>query len=86
LAARNELGASLAAQGRIDEAIEQFKAAIAIDPNQPDVHFNLGAMLDQKGRSADAAEQFEIALRLNPVHSAARKALEDIARRGQPSR
>jgi len=86
LAARNELGASLAAQGRIDEAIEQFKAAIAIDPNQPDVHFNLGAMLDQKGRSADAAEQFRIALRLNPVHSAARKALEDIARRGQPSR
>jgi Tfp pilus assembly protein PilF len=61
-------------------------AAINIDPNQPDVHFNLGAMLDQKGRRSEAIEQFRVALRLNPGHAAARKALDDIVHRGQRSR
>jgi len=39
-------------------------------------------MLDQKGRTTEAVEQFRVALRLNPGRVAARKALDDVARRG----
>ncbi len=36
------LGAVLAKQGKLDEAEEQFKMAIALEPRQPDGHIELG--------------------------------------------
>jgi protein O-mannosyl-transferase len=75
VAARNELGAALAAQGRFADAAKQFREAIRIDPDQPDVHFNLGAMLQRQGRLDDAVVEYRTAIRLNPRHRAARDAL-----------
>jgi tetratricopeptide (TPR) repeat protein len=64
--AHNLLGAALVREGKIDEAIAQFRRAIAIEPNYAVAHHKLGAALAQKQEWAAAAAEQEEALRLAP--------------------
>ena len=66
--AHYNLGCVLAAQpaGRA-EAIDQFTAAIGLDPNYPEARYNLGLALQTiAGREAEAIAQYRAALRLRP--------------------
>jgi tetratricopeptide (TPR) repeat protein len=78
--ARNYLGLALARAGRIPEAIEQYRAALGIQPAYPGVLNNLGNALDRSGRTPEAIGCYEAALRLEPGFAAAHhnlaKALE----------
>ena len=47
--ARRELGISYYQQHRADEAIEQFKALQAIDPDDLAAHYNLAILYRRKG-------------------------------------
>ncbi len=53
-------------QGRFDEAIAQFRQALAIDPNAAEVHCNLGNVLVGQRRFSEAISHYQQALRINP--------------------
>jgi tetratricopeptide (TPR) repeat protein len=51
------------------DAAEEFRKAIAAQPDSITAHFNLGAALTQTGDWRGAVEQFKETLRLNPNHA-----------------
>lgn len=69
--AHNNLGASLAQQGRIDEAIAHYSEAIRIMPDFALSHDNLGILLGKQGRFDEAIAHFSRAVQLNPNYAEA---------------
>ena len=64
--AQNNLGAVLANQGSLSEAIDHFQAAIRLKPDYAEAFVNWGDTLAQTGRIPEAIERYETALRLDP--------------------
>lgn len=64
--ARNNYGAALRSRGRIDEALVQFREAVAIRPRNLEAQNNVGEALMQQGHPGDAMPYFLEALRLKP--------------------
>jgi len=62
----NDLGFALDQQGRIAEAINQFRLAIRLDPRYSDAHHNLGLLLLQTGQVAEAVTELQAAAQLTP--------------------
>ncbi len=60
------LGTAFAQQGRDDEAIAQFEAAIRLEPAFENPYPNLAELLHRRGRDAEAIPYFEIARRGRP--------------------
>jgi tetratricopeptide (TPR) repeat protein len=54
---------------RFADAAEEFRKAIAAEPESVPAHFNLGATLSQLGDLRGAVEQFEKTLLLDPAHA-----------------
>ncbi len=54
-------------ENRSDLAVPEFRAILAIDPNNVDAHGNLGAVLFFQGEYADAIPQLRAALKLRPT-------------------
>jgi serine/threonine-protein kinase len=67
-AAHNELGALLGEHGRAEEAEREFRAALRLQPDNPDAHYNLGHVLEGQGpgRAAEAEREYREALRTQP--------------------
>lgn len=63
-AAHNNLGAVLAAMGRIATAADCFKRAVVLEPGNAEARGNLAAALLELGRHREAAEQCRVALRI----------------------
>ena len=64
--ARYNLGEMLQARGAVDEAIEQFEAAVAVRPNDAVANNALGGALLAKGDINGAVKQFDAALKSQP--------------------
>jgi predicted TPR repeat methyltransferase len=60
LAERHRIG------GRLGEAEQKYREAIALDPGYFAAHNNLGSLLQATGRVAEATAQFVQAFRINP--------------------
>lgn len=45
----DKLGQQLAGQGRLDEAVKAFEAALSLDPDFPSAHFHLGSVYSEGG-------------------------------------
>ena len=84
LFARNNLGNALAAEGRFDEAVDQFQRALRIDPNDSDAVYNLGNALARQGNFEAAGKQLQYALQINPRNAMAAYDLGNVrARQGR---
>jgi protein O-mannosyl-transferase len=59
-------GQVMKSQGRLDEAIYNFRRALAIRPDWVDVHDKLASTLQDKDQDAEAIAEFELVLRINP--------------------
>jgi Flp pilus assembly protein TadD len=60
-----ERGQQLLAQGFADEAEQQFREAVMLNPADPDAHAGLGAALSSSDAAA-ARKEFATALQLHP--------------------
>ena len=67
--AHNHLGVSLAREKRTDEAIEQYAAAIDVEPDYALAHNNLAIALADEGKFAEALNEVDEALHLDPSHA-----------------
>lgn len=64
-----DLGAALAAVGRSDDATEHYRHAIAIQPNEARLHFNLATGLAESDESAkEAIEHYRQAIEVDPSY------------------
>jgi predicted O-linked N-acetylglucosamine transferase (SPINDLY family) len=54
--------------GRRDEALEHGRAAVEIEPANPEAHYNLGTLHLDAGRLDEAIASFDEARRLRPAH------------------
>jgi tetratricopeptide (TPR) repeat protein len=64
--AYNNLGSLLALKGWQDEAMTQYRKALAINPEYAQAHNNLGLAFLHKGRVDDAVAEFQKTLEINP--------------------
>ena len=64
--AHNNFGLTLAAQGKLDEAIQQYMLALQFKPYYADAHNNLGLALATQGKLTEAVQHYNQALQLKP--------------------
>ena len=78
------LGAVLGATGRISEAVDANRTAVALSPQDAEAHSNLGATLKELGRSDEAEASYSQAIALNPdfaeAHSNLGNVLKELGR------
>ena len=81
------LGTELQAEGRLDEAVEQYRQVLALTPDDALAHSNLGTALAAQGRLDEAIGHYERALALAPgdadAHSNLGNALLSLDRDGE---
>ena len=71
------LGDLAAAKNEDDNAIEEYRAAIALKPSLPNLHYSLGHVFWKDVKVKEAREEFEIELRMNSRHPGALNELGD---------
>ena len=57
--------------GQLEDAVKDYKDALAIKPDYSDVSYNLGNVLKDLGQLEDAAESYEKTLAVEPLYLAA---------------
>lgn len=62
----NQKGRELFDAGNVEGAIEEFQAAISVDPNNASYHCNLAIAYDEDQQDDEAKAEYEEALRLDP--------------------
>lgn len=62
-------GNALAALHRIDDAEDQFRAAITINPNHADAYFDLGVAAAERGLTDEAINHYQTAIKIKPDHA-----------------
>ncbi|MCP4202742.1 MAG: tetratricopeptide repeat protein [bacterium] len=63
-AARIRRGAEAQVAGDFDTALEEYRQAVAADPENPEARQSLGGVLARKGEARAAAEQYRVARRI----------------------
>ncbi len=64
----NNLGNAFNAQGKYDEALEEYQAAIKARPDFAELHNNIGTAFLKKGMLGQAEAAYREALRLDPAY------------------
>ncbi|MGA2043798.1 MAG: tetratricopeptide repeat protein [Roseiarcus sp.] len=73
-----ERGVADEAQGRTDEAVAEYRAAIRLDPGHAGAHRGLGAALKEQGLLDQAVEELRLAARLEPDDAESHRLLGDV--------
>ncbi len=76
----NNLGAALAAQGKLDQAVAHYAEALRLNPDYVEAHYNLGIALAAQGKMDEAVAHFAQVMSLRPdyakAHNNSGRALE----------
>jgi tetratricopeptide (TPR) repeat protein len=64
--AHARLGLVLSKQGRMDEAIDEYRLALTVKPDDTDARYDLANVLCRKGMWDEAVGQYQEELKLNP--------------------
>jgi tetratricopeptide (TPR) repeat protein len=71
-------------QGKWDEAAGEYNAVLAMNPNQPGIHYRLGRLILSKPQTPttaqDAKKEFEEELKVDPTNAGAEYVLGELAR------
>jgi tetratricopeptide (TPR) repeat protein len=62
----NNIGAMLAADGKIDDAFTKFEEALRLDPDNPTSNHNVGQVLLDRGEAREAIPHFRRAIAVDP--------------------
>ena len=73
--ANYNLGIVLSAQGEADQAIDNYRRAVALRPDYAEAHYNLGRLLVEQGQLDDAIAHYERAAAINPADAEAQNNL-----------
>jgi Tfp pilus assembly protein PilF len=68
---RNMLGLEHKSQGRLDQAISQYRQALQVKPDYVEAHNNLGIALQLQGKLDEAISHFRRALQIDPGYAEA---------------
>ena len=71
-------GNQLLSQGNYAGAAHKYEQAVAISPDQEDLHYNLAIALAKLGKTEDAKKQYEEALRIFPDYAEAQNNLGNL--------
>jgi len=71
-------GNQFLAQGNNAEAVQKYEQAVAISPDQEDLHYNLAIALAKLGKTQDAKKHYEEALRIFPDYGEAHNNLGNL--------
>jgi tetratricopeptide (TPR) repeat protein len=66
IAARLYLSNALQTQGKLDEAVQENRQVLAIEPDNSDAHNNLGILLSRQGLTGEALKEFRLSLASKP--------------------
>ena len=69
--AHSNLGEALSQQGKLDEAIAEYRTAIRLQPDLAVAHYNLGNALKDQGKLDEAIAEYRTAIRLQPDYAEA---------------
>ena len=69
--AQNNLGTTLALQGKLNEAVVYLEQALQSKPDNPEALYTLANVLNVQGKPAEAIRHYELALRCDPNFYAA---------------
>jgi tetratricopeptide (TPR) repeat protein len=72
------LGVALQAEGRLDEATDHYRRAIALQPDYPPVYNNLATALRAKGQIGDAIATYQRAISMRPEYPEAEYNLANV--------
>lgn len=75
----NRLGIALRRKGRYKEAVEEYRKALMIEPDNDVVYYNLGRALMEDRQRGAALEAFKKALNLNPDFQEAKEMLDKLS-------
>jgi tetratricopeptide (TPR) repeat protein len=65
------LGVAYVKEGRAEEAIKEYLAAIKIKPDFAEAHYNLGVAYDKEGRTEEAMKEYITATKIKPDYAEA---------------
>lgn len=65
-------------QGKLDEAIARFTAALELRPGYANAMYSLGLAYQQQGKTAAALEQFRAVLQMNPGNEAVQNIIAEL--------
>ena len=69
--AHGALGNVLLHQGRLADAVFEYRAALRLNPNDAGAHNNLGLALARQGKTDEAMAEYRAALQINPRYAEA---------------
>ena len=74
----NRLGIALRRKGRYLEAIEEYKRAVKLDPEDEAIYYNMGRAYLEADRKRDAISSFKKALEIDPNFKECKEMLEKV--------
>ena len=78
-------GDDLAKSGKLEQAVEDYRASLIVRPDDAELHAHLGTVLAQLKRFPEAKTEFEAVLRIDPASQDAKQALVAIDARDRLS-